>query len=489
MRYFDFYLLETPEVERNVVEGYLKQLVDDISPSQWLLAVEILTRFGEQIEECILTATGGGGGGGGRRVLTYKNLLASILGHSLHKLRTSQAKENCQKCALGKMCAETCFDWPPDVLQCSEELSSGKSCGECRKSCPSFVKCPPAQRACQTCEVPGGGGGGTNETSAKPPSTSDGKFEHNSPVTEEDLKRVYTCNNQTDHTCSFRDTCGAAPRNKFTKVDVLPNGAATSGGYIVNGRNQIYGEWPSYVSVEISHGFGMLRCGGVLISNQHVLTAAHCVTVQNGNGKGGVFEPRQFTLRLADHKLFVRDEFELKLKAKKVCRSSGYDLEPNTNFDFAVLTLEKEVDFNDYIQPACLPYAPIDTRKTCFLVGSGVTRATDGEFEPQYYPETVQKMRVEQVSCGVWGIDDWDRGRMCFAKKKSRQIKFGDSCNGDSGGPVLCLNEVNENQRQWTVVGLVSFGTARCNGEDPGWVGVYARVRELLGLMKAECKV
>ena len=48
---------------------------------------------------------------------------------------------------------------------------------------------------------------------------------------------------------------------------------------IVGGRRSDYGRWPWQVLIRESTWFGIFsknKCGGVLISDRHVLTAAHC---------------------------------------------------------------------------------------------------------------------------------------------------------------------------------------------------------------------
>lgn len=47
------------------------------------------------------------------------------------------------------------------------------------------------------------------------------------------------------------------------------------------------------------------------------------------------------------------------------------------------------------------------------------------------------------------------------------------SCMGDSGGPLVCQKD-----DIWTLVGIVSWGSSRCDTSIPG---VYARVTELRG--------
>ncbi len=50
-------------------------------------------------------------------------------------------------------------------------------------------------------------------------------------------------------------------------------------GRIVGGTKTKFGDWPWQVLVKESTWLGLFtknKCGGVLISDRHVLTAAHC---------------------------------------------------------------------------------------------------------------------------------------------------------------------------------------------------------------------
>lgn len=59
--------------------------------------------------------------------------------------------------------------------------------------------------------------------------------------------------------------------------------------------------------------------------------------------------------------------------------------------------------------------------------------------------------------------------QMCAGGEKGK-----DSCNGDSGGPLMTIDHSNKLQPYMYCAGIVSFGPKACGME--GWPGVYTRV-------------
>uniref|UniRef100_A0A6G1S6D5 Transmembrane protease serine 12 n=1 Tax=Aceria tosichella TaxID=561515 RepID=A0A6G1S6D5_9ACAR len=285
------------------------------------------------------------------------------------------------------------------------------------------------------------------------------------------------------YSCKFRDKCGQAPLNSLTF-----GGPAD---YIINGEDQIYGEWPSFVRLDIEMQPNVpssSSCGGVLVTDRHILTAAHCVYMRwyyDQHHKLKAVEPKQIRAVVGEHRVYSDDKYERAYKVKSVCASKKYEpaiKKRQPHDDWALIELAKPVRLNNYTQPACLPFEPI--RRTgklakCFIVGAGVVKTTsDGT---QEIAEIVQKLRVEQVSCRAWKFSDLDRSRECYSKANRQK---GDSCAGDSGGPVLCLSS----KKRWTMVASVSYGTQNCDDDSPqAWVGVYARIRTLLSEIKELC--
>ena len=90
------------------------------------------------------------------------------------------------------------------------------------------------------------------------------------------------------------------------------------------------------------------QCGGVLIDESHVATAAHCVLDDNGNlkelSKIDVYLGR--VLALSGHSKPV--------SVSKIWFDSKFD-HVNLSHDFAILTLSSSVTFTKTVGPICLP--------------------------------------------------------------------------------------------------------------------------------------
>ncbi|XP_026731419.1 transmembrane protease serine 9-like isoform X1 [Trichoplusia ni] len=225
---------------------------------------------------------------------------------------------------------------------------------------------------------------------------------------------------------------------------------------IVGGHNAELNEWPWIVAL---FNAGRQFCGGSLMDDRHVLSAAHCVAHMTS------WDVARLTARLGDYNIRTNTETQhVERKIKRVVRHRGFDMRTLYN-DVAVLTLDQPVSFTNNIRPICLPSGGRASYqgKVATVIGWGSLR----ESGPQ--PSVLQ-----EVSIPIWSNQECQLKyggaapggiveHMLCAGKASM-----DSCSGDSGGPLM----VNENGR-WTQVGIVSWGIGCGKGQYPG---VYTRV-------------
>ncbi|KYM97521.1 PREDICTED: proclotting enzyme-like [Cyphomyrmex costatus] len=227
---------------------------------------------------------------------------------------------------------------------------------------------------------------------------------------------------------------------------------------IVGGKNADPGEWPWMIGL---FNAGRQFCGGSLINDRHVLTAAHCVANMNS------WDVARLIIRLGDYNIRTNTEIRhIERRVKRVVRHRGFNSRTLYN-DVALLTLSEPVEFTEQIRPICLPSgSQLYSGKTATVIGWGSLR----ESGPQ--PAVLQ-----EVSIPVWSNSECKLKYGAAAPGgivdsflcAGRAAK--DSCSGDSGGPLMV------NDGRWTQVGIVSWGIGCGKGQYPG---VYTRVTHFL---------
>ncbi|CAH1710302.1 venom protease [Aphis gossypii] len=237
---------------------------------------------------------------------------------------------------------------------------------------------------------------------------------------------------------------------------------------IVGGNPAELGAWPwmtalGYRDLNRPNSDYQWLCGGTLISERYVITAAHC-TVGIGNRKLAVAHLGDLNLDPT-----VDDGSRpIDIPITRVITHEKYNAQEFTN-DIALLKLENNVRFNQFIQPICLPIlshhrANKLVKSVPFVAGWGATSFRG--------PSSTTLMEIQIP------VLDNSECKRAFANKKAiiddRVMCAGfltggkDACQGDSGGPLMWPNG-----NQYYLVGVVSFGF-KC--AEPGYPGVYTRV-------------
>ncbi|XP_072742533.1 venom serine protease-like [Anoplolepis gracilipes] len=198
-----------------------------------------------------------------------------------------------------------------------------------------------------------------------------------------------------------------------------------------------------------------IYCGCTIISEQYVITAAHCLDKKNLKEVG---------VLVGEHDVTTGKE----TNATKLFRINNCDLHPkykDTYNDIAVCKIIGEIKYSPEVGPVCLPFQHYSNSFNGYnvtalgwgLLGFGGSK-----------PNTPQKVELNVINldkCKNYYLDVTDKNICTYTPGK-------DTCQMDSGGPLLWQDPETHNL---VLVGITSSGIG-CASDDPSVntrVGVY----------------
>ncbi|XP_025195154.1 trypsin-1-like isoform X2 [Melanaphis sacchari] len=240
--------------------------------------------------------------------------------------------------------------------------------------------------------------------------------------------------------------CGVQGRSEWFRSD--------GNSRVVGGTDSIPGEFPWQISLQLVTGkTARHMCGGSVINENWVLTAAHCVYGLSEDVLSVVAGKNDlYTVKNGDQRVKVADIY-----------LNGFDKKWFSR-DIALLRVVPALVFDGfYVSPICIPRP-----ETQFDNGWGRV-SENGDFA-----HVLQKVRLPLIA-----VDDCLNlyNNAGYGDYVSRCVICGggtleyeaDSCQGDSGGPLTCLADDN----RFYLCGIVSWGLGCAN---PTYPGVYTAV-------------
>ncbi|XP_024909727.1 serine protease 57-like isoform X1 [Cynoglossus semilaevis] len=210
---------------------------------------------------------------------------------------------------------------------------------------------------------------------------------------------------------------------------------------IVGGRNVAPHSRPYMASLQVR---GRHNCGGVLVKEDFVLTAAHCALRV------------PYTVVLGVDTLSGDEDTKQEFTSVRYILHPNYDGQEN---DIMLLQLNGKAQITDEVQLIPLKTDDVKSNSNCITAGWGDIGDNDT------LATVLQEVNVtilRPLTCRRrWGRVPITRTMVCGVGRG----RFQGFCSGDSGGPLVCDSGV---------AGIVSFSGRKCG--NPRKPDVYTKV-------------
>ncbi|KAL4617276.1 granzyme K-like [Arapaima gigas] len=230
------------------------------------------------------------------------------------------------------------------------------------------------------------------------------------------------------------------------------NSAACFDVAIVGGKKVKPHSRPWMVSIQVNDYH---TCGGTLIKNQWVLTAAHCKKFFKGSLK-------YVTAVLGAHALSEKEGKGAHRVGIEGCHILPTYSEKSKTGDIMLLKLQQKIkDKTVKVQNLPKSGKDIPPGTACKIAGWGVTTSQSKTASDQLQEAEVYVVDRELCNC-FYNNNPYIHEKLLCARNT---VTGADTCMGDSGGPLLCKKDL---------VAVVMGGGSPCG--NPKKPGIYSRL-------------
>ncbi|KAG7163507.1 Neurotrypsin-like 2 [Homarus americanus] len=190
-----------------------------------------------------------------------------------------------------------------------------------------------------------------------------------------------------------------------------------------------------------------LLCGAVIISEDYVLTAAHCFEL---------LAPYTLVIRVGDYNSLEKEPGEEEFDVDKIRVHEHYNEVAFADNDITLVKIQRKfgrgITLGGRVQAACLPRVGEPTRTlgaSCMIAGWGRFHKNGTN---TVLPRTaaVNILSDDQCYLPSGGVGNYTSSMLCASSSTENVVN---PCKGDSGGPLTC-----EKDGVHTLYGIVSTG-------------------------------
>ncbi|KGL83772.1 Coagulation factor X, partial [Tinamus guttatus] len=201
-----------------------------------------------------------------------------------------------------------------------------------------------------------------------------------------------------------------------------------------------------------------LFCGGTILNEYFILTAAHCAK-----------QPGELVVLVGDMDTEKQEQGEAVHRVEKRIIHDAFDFQ-TFDSDIALIKLKEPIKFSEYVIPACLPEEDFAT-EVLMRQPSGII---SGFGSIVFRGPLARRMKVFQIpyvdmdTCKPAINLTVTENMFCAGYSKDGR----DACLGDGGGP-----HVTQYNGTYFVTGIISWGEG-CG--TPGKYGIYTNLSKFL---------